>query len=36
VAAFAARLQDAVDLDAIRADVLGVADGALEPAHVTL
>jgi hypothetical protein len=25
-----------VDLDAIRADLLGVTDGALEPAHITL
>jgi hypothetical protein len=33
VAAFAARLQDAVDLDTIRADLLGVVQRSLEPAH---
>jgi len=36
VAAFAARLQDAVDLDAICADLLGVVDAQLEPAHMSL
>jgi hypothetical protein len=36
VAAFAARLQDAVDLGTVRADLLGVIDGALEPAHLSL
>jgi len=36
VAAFAARLQDAVELDAVRANLLGVVDGALEPTHVSL
>ena len=36
VAAFAARLQDAVELGAIRADLLEVVDGALEPTHVSL
>ncbi len=36
VAAFAGRLQDAVELDAIRGDLLRVVDGALEPAHVSL
>jgi len=36
VAAFAARLQDAVDLDAIRADLTGVVRAALEPAHLTV
>jgi hypothetical protein len=34
VAAFAARLQDAVELDAIRADLTTVVQAALEPAHV--
>jgi len=36
VAAFAAGLQDAVDLDAIRADLTGVVRAALEPAHLTV
>jgi HD superfamily phosphohydrolase YqeK len=36
VAAFAARLKDAVDLDAIRDDLAGVAHQALEPAHVSV
>ena len=36
VAAFAARLQDAVDLDAVRADLAGVVQAALEPAHLTV
>jgi hypothetical protein len=36
VAAFAARLQDAVDLDAIREDLAGVVQAALEPAHLTV
>jgi hypothetical protein len=34
VAAFAARLKDAVDLDTVRADLAGVVQAALEPAHV--
>jgi hypothetical protein len=34
VAAFAARLKDAVDLDTIRDDLTGVVQTALEPAHV--
>ena len=34
VAAFAARLQDAVDLDTVRADLAGVVQTALEPAHL--
>jgi hypothetical protein len=34
VAAFAARLKDAVDLDTVRADLAGVVQTALEPAHV--
>jgi hypothetical protein len=36
IAAFAARLQDAVDPDHTRADLLGTVHGALEPAHVSL
>jgi hypothetical protein len=36
IAEFAARLQDAVDLDAVRADLAGVVQAALEPAHVSL
>ena len=34
VAAFAARLKDAVDLDAVREDLAGVVQAALEPAHI--
>jgi hypothetical protein len=36
IAAFAARLQDAVELDAIRDDLTGVVHQALEPAHVSV
>ena len=36
IAAFAARLQDAVDLDAVSADLTAVVQAALEPAHVTV
>jgi hypothetical protein len=36
VAAFAARLQDAVDLDAVSADLTAVVQGALEPAHLSV
>jgi hypothetical protein len=36
VAAFAARLQDAVDLDAVHDDLAGVVHQALEPAHVSM
>ena len=36
VAAFAARLQDAVDLHAVRDDLTGVVHQALEPAHVSV
>ena len=36
VAAFAARLQDAVDLDTVRGDLAGVVQAALEPAHLAL
>jgi hypothetical protein len=36
VTAFAARLQDAVDPDAVRADLTGVIHSALEPAHVSV
>jgi hypothetical protein len=34
--AFAARLQDSVDLAAVQADLASVVHRALEPAHVTL
>ena len=36
VAAFAARLQDAVDLDSVRDDLAGVVHKALEPAQVSV
>jgi len=36
VAAFAARLQDAVDLDAVQGELAGAVHQALEPAHVSL
>jgi len=36
VAAFAARLKDAVDLDSVRDDLTGVVHQALEPAHVSV
>jgi hypothetical protein len=36
VAAFAGRLQDAVDLDTVRADLTGVVHAALEPAHLSI
>jgi hypothetical protein len=36
VAAFAARLKDAVDRDAVQADLASVVHRALEPAHVSL
>jgi hypothetical protein len=36
VEAFAARLKDAVELDTVRADLVGVVDRALEPTHVTV
>ena len=36
VAAFAARLKDAVDLDSVRDDLAGVVQEALEPAHVSV
>jgi hypothetical protein len=36
VAAFAARLKDAVDLDTVRDDLSGVVHQALEPAHVSV
>jgi hypothetical protein len=35
-AAFAARLQDAVDLDSVREDLAGVVHQALEPAHISV
>jgi hypothetical protein len=36
VAAFAARLKDAIDLDAVQGDLSGVVHKALEPAHVSV
>jgi hypothetical protein len=36
VAAFAAQLKDAVDLDSIRDDLAGAVDHALEPAHISV
>jgi len=36
VAAFAARLKDAVDLDSVRNDLAGVVRQTLEPAHVSI
>ena len=36
VAAFAARLKDAVDLDAVQADLLDAVRQAVEPAHVSV
>jgi hypothetical protein len=36
VAAFAARLKDAVDLDSVRDDLAGVGQHALEPAHTSI
>jgi hypothetical protein len=36
VAAFAARLQDAVDLDSVRDDLAGTVQRSLEPAHVSV
>jgi hypothetical protein len=36
IAAFAARLNDAVDLDTIRGDLIAVAHRVLEPAHVSV
>ena len=36
IAAFAGRLQDAVDLNAVRDDLSSVVDKTLEPAHVSV
>jgi hypothetical protein len=36
IAAFAARLQDAVDLDAVRADLASSVQQALEPGHISV
>jgi hypothetical protein len=36
ITAFAARLQDATDLDAVRADLIATVHRALEPAHLSL
>jgi hypothetical protein len=36
MAAFATRLRDAVDLDTVRAELLGVVDSAVQPAHLSV
>jgi hypothetical protein len=36
VAAFAARLQDEVDLDSVQDDLAGVVTSTLEPAHLSV
>jgi tryptophan-rich sensory protein len=36
VAAFAARLRDAVDLDPVRTDLVAVVNSAVEPAHISV
>jgi hypothetical protein len=36
VAAFAARLQDAVDLDTVQADLLATVSASLQPAHLSV
>jgi hypothetical protein len=36
VAAFAARLKDAIDLDTVRDDLAGVVQASLEPAHISI
>jgi hypothetical protein len=36
VAAFAARLKDAIDLDSVRTDLTQVVQRTLEPAHVSM
>jgi hypothetical protein len=36
VATFATRLRDAVDLDTVRAELLGVVDSAVQPAHLSV
>jgi hypothetical protein len=36
VAAFAARLKDAVDLDSVRGDLARVVNQSLEPAHMSV
>jgi hypothetical protein len=36
VVACAARLQDAIDLDGVRADLVATIHGVLEPAHVSV
>ena len=36
VAAFATRLRDSVDLDTVRAELLGVVDSAVQPVHISM
>jgi hypothetical protein len=36
ITAFATRLQDATDLDTVRADLAATVDQALEPEHLSL
>jgi hypothetical protein len=36
VEAFAGRLKDAIDVEAVRADLAGVVSKALEPTHVSV
>jgi hypothetical protein len=36
VAVFAARLQDAVDLDTVHADLLSTVSASLQPAHLSV
>jgi hypothetical protein len=36
VTAFAARLQDAVDLNAVQDDLAAIVHGAFEPAHISV
>ena len=36
VAAFAARLKDAVDLDAVQSELTSVVQQTLEPAHISI
>jgi len=36
VAAFTARLRDAIDLDTVRADLVAAVNSAVEPAHISV